>query len=419
VLLITLVLLVVFSVVAYRLTMRVTLQRHRNQYLIDYQAARYACDSAVKYALATLQDIQPRLVARPNEPDFSDLFRITEEEYQAMLEERAAQIAAASQNSADVNRLAGLYDGPSAVVPGAGLAAHSPNDSNQAGGLDRASDSNEVFIRGPYGPPWPLIAKPKKLQIGTAAVTVEIEDENAKYPLSWALLQDKETEDEVEASFESFCEWMALDPAEVEALSAQLEQVAKLKPWKFERKGVAVVSKKIVATGTRRGSRRRTTKTVSQTKRTIPATVHVADLAKLLHSPLLDTETLARPTIVSQSRKESALKYMGLWGSERVNINTAPRQVLEGAFTFGGNQVAIADDIIRLRRIKPFKNIEELKQALFGYSDSIDKCAKYITTESDFFTIRVTAVSGAAKASAVIAVERQGDRVQKIAVLAG
>ncbi|HEC02357.1 MAG TPA: hypothetical protein ENI81_02375, partial [Phycisphaerales bacterium] len=54
VLLVTLVLLIVLSTLGYTLSSRVAAQRHRNQYIIDYTAARYACDSAVRYAIATL-----------------------------------------------------------------------------------------------------------------------------------------------------------------------------------------------------------------------------------------------------------------------------------------------------------------------------------------------------------------------------
>jgi hypothetical protein len=46
VLLVTLVLLVVLSALMVTLSTRMSAQRHRNQYIIDYQSARYACDSA-------------------------------------------------------------------------------------------------------------------------------------------------------------------------------------------------------------------------------------------------------------------------------------------------------------------------------------------------------------------------------------
>jgi len=125
------------------------------------------------------------------------------------------------------------------------------------------------------------------------------------------------------------------------------------------------------------------------------------------------------PTITAENRKESPLKYISLWGSQKVNINTAPRHVLEAAFIFGGNEVDIAEQIIQLRRENPFAEVADLKDALSRYSDSITECEKYITTKSRFFTIRITAISGVAKASSVIAITKDGQTVTRIAVING
>jgi type II secretory pathway component PulK len=128
---------------------------------------------------------------------------------------------------------------------------------------------------------------------------------------------------------------------------------------------------------------------------------------------------LAAPTIISEDRKESALKYMGLWGTTQVNINSAPRNVLEAAFTFGGDADKIADEIIKERREKTFADIDELKKELFRFSDSIEKTRPYITTTSSVFSIHVTALSGVAKASAIIVVLKNGDKIERIAIVCG
>jgi hypothetical protein len=41
---------VVLTGLVYGLVSRISLVRHRQQYMIDYQNARYACDSGMKYA---------------------------------------------------------------------------------------------------------------------------------------------------------------------------------------------------------------------------------------------------------------------------------------------------------------------------------------------------------------------------------
>ena len=398
---VTLALLVVLSVLGYTLSSRVSSQRHREQFIIDYQSARYGCDSATKYALATLESIVPRVISRPNEPDFSDLFMLSEAEYEELLAERVAlYMANENRDISNVND------------------SNYPGGANDVDGLNDVNEPNSLTIRGPYGPAWPFLAEPVEFKIGSAAVRIEIEDENAKYPVSWAMLDDKDVQREASAGLETFCEWMSISRVEIDSLKSQLKEISKIKPFKLDFKPITTVESKQVA---RRVSRSRRAQRLQQRRvvSTVPASAHTADFAKLFHSSLIDTETLARPTIISESRKESALKYMGLWGSEKVNINTAPRHVLEAAFTFGGDADKIAEEIIQRRRIRPFTNIDDLKKALFRYSDSIGKCEKYITTVSSFFTIKVTAVSGVAEASAVIAIKKDGTKIERIGVISG
>ncbi len=402
VLLVTLVLLVVLSTLGYTLSSRVTAQRHRNQYIIDYSKARYGCDSAVKYALTTLEEIDPQLVTRPNEPDFSDLFALDEAGYQELL----AQWDIQSRPTMTKNK-------------------QSSDDVDNLSNIDRFNDLDSALIRGPYGPLWPFVTEPEEFEIGSVKVRIEIEDENAKYPLGWALLNNPGLKLEAEAGFMTFCEMAGLDVEQIESLRLELTQISEIKPFKLDFKPITTVIK--TPTQARRSTRSRSTarKTpVSRVERkviTVPVQIleQTTHFAQLFHSSLIDTEALARPNIVAESRKESALKYTGMWGSRKVNINTAPRHVLEAAFIFGGNEVEIAEEIIQRRRIEPFTDIGDLKKAVTGYSDSIAKCEQYITTKSSSFTIKITAVSGVAKASSVIAITKNAENVQRIAVING
>ncbi len=418
VLLITLVVLLVLAALGYDFASRIAANRHRDNYIIDYTIAGYARDSAMKYVLATLQDINDvEFVSRPNEPDFSDLFAMKEPEYRKVLEQWAQQI----------------ISNQSRFYGGTGLAANSPaglDEETNIFTLDEnsypsyaGSDPNQLRIRGPYGPTWPFVAEPIEFEIGQAKVKIEIEDENAKYPAGWALINDAKTRREADAGLETFCEWMGYDYDRIDSLKEQFKQVGEIKPFKTEFK--PIVRREQVNPRQRvvRGRRRVITgRAVFRTVTIQPAEQIIAqarDFSKLFHSSLIDTEMLAVPTIVSEDRKESALKYMGLWGTTQVNINSAPRNVLEAAFTFGGDAEKIADEIIKIRREKPFKDVEDLKKQLFRYSDSIDKCSPYITTKSNVFSIHLTAVSGAAKASAIIVVYKEGSKFQRIAVVCG
>ena len=425
VLLLTLVLLVVLATLGYTFSGRVSAQRHRNQYIIDYSRARYGCDSAVKYALATLEELDTQLVERPNEPDFSDLFAMDEAAYQKLLVQWTI-----GPQSEKLNSKKPLNDAND---------TKDINDANAAGGKDGMAgveDPNSLVIRGPYGPPWPFVTKPVEFEIGPTKVRMEIEDENAKYPLGLALLDDKSLQREADAGFVTFCEMVRLDAAQIESFKEQLRQVGEIRPFSVDFKPItkavsAPAQTTPTATATPAGKAAPKTAQSPAAKPPQPTAqrkvVSVAeqmakqttDLAKLLHSSMLDTETLAKPIFADEQRKESPLKYMGLWGSQQVNINTAPRHVLEAAFIFGGNEVEIAEMIIQRRREKPFATLQELKTELSRYVDSIGKCEKYIVTASTCFTIKITAVSGAAKASSVIAITKEGNQAKKIAVING
>jgi type II secretory pathway pseudopilin PulG len=421
VLLVTLVVLVVLSILGYTLATRVAAQRHRDQYIIDYSQARYGCDSALKYALATLQELSPELVSRPNEPDFSDLFALSEPEYQELLAKWATETGDSTDTTSgsfrDTNDISRVGD------------VNDVNDinPNEEGVTADFVDPNLIRVRGPYGPPWPFVTEPVEFEIGSAKVKIEIEDENAKYPVGWAMLSDRGVQREAAAGFELFCEWMGLEAQQIDSLKQQLQQIAEIKPFKLEFRPITTTVRTPTAAPTTdsRSSRSRRTPRTRITRKTISIADQFArqnaDLAKLLHSSLIDTELLAKPTIISESRKESALKYMGMWASRKVNINTAPRQVLEAAFAFGGLSDApkIAEEIIQQRRVQPFADIDDLKDSLYRYSDSIRKCEKFITTTSTFFTIRVTVISGVAESSAVAAITKVGDKITRIAVISG
>ena len=419
VLLLTLVILVVISMLAYTLSSRVAAQRHRDRYIIDYSKARYGCDSAIKYALATLEDINPQLIIRPDEPDFSDLFWLDELEYQELLAELADKMAFDTSENyndiSDINNISEINDIDD-INDINDSDIEDFNDITDFNSINEPNDTDSLVIRGPYGPAWPFVTEPVEFEIGSATVRIEIEDENAKYPTAWALLDDRAAQ----AGLEIFCEWMNITPEQIEALKSQFEQISQIKPFRLDLEPITITERKPVSRRTvvRRGKRITTSRRPSK-KKAIPVSVQIADFAKLFHTSLIDTEVLARPTIISDSRKESALKYMGMWASKQVNINTAPRQVLEAAFVFGGDEVGIAEEIIKRRRIKPFESVAELRQSLLKYSDSIRNCEKYITTVSKFFTIKVTAVSGLAKVSSIIAVTKDGGKIERIAVISG
>ncbi len=438
ILLLTLVILVILSTLGYTLSAQVAARRHRDQYVIDYSIARHACASGLKYALTSAGGLQYGLISRPNEPDFSDLFALSEPEYQKLLEQVAARLAADSNL---VDGSLGAAWGSAKTASGTRKKATKTKVAN-LGDANDISDINDVNefdpnsgsfvdpkllkIRGPYGPPWPLVTEPIEFEIGSAQVKIEIEDENAKYPLGWVLIADEKLKPVMGASWSTFCEWMGYTSEEIGLLTESLAKIGATKPFKIEFKlesepapappAVTRITRPPPGTGTTAVRR-----TVPRKPITVEEQIdrQNKEYAMLLHSSLIDRDLLLRPSIVSDTRKECAMKYLGLWGTRHINVNTAPRQVLEAALTLGSvaNAPKIAAAIIERRQTKPVADVNELKQAVPRYSSAIDDCRNFITATSTVLTIRVTAVSGVAKATAVAAVSRVGDKVQPIAMI--
>jgi hypothetical protein len=453
VLMVTMVVLVILAILGYTMSSRVAAQRHRCNYIIDYTAACYARDSALKYALSTISDLNSlQLISRPNEPDFSDLFAMSDSDYRTVLENWAADIIKRQLEKQkedknwlsnldsverDLNDLGFNRDANASVFDFNNRAGHDANDTNDTNDIDSAetditaltelepnlADPNLLTVPGPYGPEWPYIVEPVEFEIGDCRVKIEMEDENAKFPLGWSILEDEKYKRESDASVSTFCEWMNFDPDLIIKLKKQFSEVRNIKPFKIEFQPQATkVLNKNTAARPRRGNRpNRPIATYSNVNLTPgqQITKQARDFSRLFHSSAIDMDMLARPAIFSEKRKESALKYMSLWGTTQVNVNTAPRQVLEAAFTFGGQAQRIADEIIKKRKQKPFENIADLKTDLLPYSDSIEKCGPFINTASNVFTIHITATSGTAKASAVIVVFLVDGKSETVAIMCG
>jgi hypothetical protein len=438
------VVLVVLTAIVYRLSSSISQWKHRQQYMIDYQTARYACESGLKYALATISGLEPVYISRPNEPDFSDLFNMSDEEYKQMMQDWAQQLGAEiDANNLNKNDFTANFMDFSSLFEANNTNSLSETDFNSQSmfgpnDINGISDINtpglqepkKLVVHGPYGPPWPYVTEPVEIEFGDARIMIEIIDENAKLPLCWGISSDPDVKGETKAAIVTFCEWMQMEPNDIEPLLAQLKAVKEIKPFSVNLKPVVTVATQQVQPGgqeerkaetprSRRISRRaRTSRARSRTvQETRPDIGHTRDFAKLMHSPMIDLEKLAKPVNEDENRSESALKYISLWGTGQVNVNTAPRQVLEAAFTFGGDAPEIAEQIIKLRKAEPFRDIDDLKKRLFSHSDSIEKSKPYITTQSNYFAVRVRATSGVAKVCATAGIKKEGGSFQKIGII--
>ncbi len=443
-LLVTLLVLVVLAFLVAGLGTRLTMAKRRQQYMIEYQRARYGLDSGIKYILSEMPHLSFSTQSREDVPDFSDLFWMnraeydqsisawaataTDEQLDSVLKEDATISQTKSVDTAGLlDQLAALFGGGDDAVP----ATADPNDFVIPEGQDVyvvEIDPNDIQVPGPYGPPWPYIVDPIEMDIGPCRVTITIEDENAKMPLSWLITTYPEDDPRGQYVLETFGEWMQMLPEEIKALKEQCDLIYQEKPFRLNAGPILVKKNTAAARNSAasrfRASRRRTRPQSAAAKQTAtekrPAIAHTTDFAKLFHSSLLNRETLAEPIPDTGQRVESPLKYLGLWGSQRVNINTAPRHVLQAAFMQAltwDEAVTMADEVIAGRREKPFPKIDALKEIGLLDEQTFNKLKAYVTTRSTFFKITVTSTTGNARSDAVLTVVREGRQAENLMVL--
>jgi hypothetical protein len=433
-LLVTVVVLVVLASLTAGLATRLTMAKKRQQYMIDYQQARYGMDSGIKYILSEIPRTNFQIKPRKDMPDFSDLFWMNQRDYTQMITAWAAtatdeQIDSVMKEDAEIEQ-SELMDTQNLLDALASLLANTGDgEPNQ---LDIPEDSqayiieidpNDIQVPGPYGPPWPYVIDPIEMDIGPCAVTITIEDENAKMPLSWLIATYPEDDKRVEYALEAFGEWMQMQPEEIEALQAQCKDIYGKKPFQINagpiliRKTTTTTARQSAAARRRNVRTRTVTRTTTQKR---PAVAHTTDFAKLFHSSLLDREKLVAPLPDTGQRVETALKYLGLWGSQRVNINTAPRHVLQAAFMLAltwDEAVQMADEVIRRRQEQPFRNINALKEIGLLDTEAFNNLKNYVTTTSTFFKVSVTSRAGNACANAVLTIVKEGRQTETLMIL--
>lgn len=448
VLLVTMIILIVLSALVAGLSLQLMMAKRRQNYMVEYQRARYGLDSAMKYILAEIPRRKFSVNSREDKPDFSDLFWMDQAEYTEFIAGWVTmatdeQIEAVLKKDASLSQSKSLDPTEmfSQLASILGASQEEPNETDAGGYLPEDEyyvaeiDPNDIQVPGPYGPPWPYVIEPIELEIGPAEITITVEDENAKMPLSWLVSSSENRPDQVQYALETYCVWMARTDEDLNILEETIDTAAdsihKIKAFNINAgpiilkkttttsRGVSTKTRSRTVTRRRQPSRR-TTKQTKTTTQKRPAIAHTTDFAKLFHSSLVNRETLARPLADTGLREENPLKYLGLWGSRQVNVNTAPRHVLESAFTMVMDSFSIPEftqQVIDQRKEKPFTKIDELKELGNFDSETMTELKKYLTTQSTFFKIRVVSHSGNARASAVATVVKQGSNAEKLAII--
>lgn len=277
-----------------------------------------------------------------------------------------------------------------------------PNDAADPNDLDEPNEMGNIATLAPF------ILVQKTVQIGTAVVDIEIHDENAKYPLYWLLHSPFEKEiAPVEDSIGRLGELLDAEPDETDnAINLAMDidkRVEVLEPMIYLAKQRSPKNKNGEVRMLWRPRRARIKN--SPPKSTPP--VSSEDLQKQhyqamgafvqqWHNETANTKSEFPETDLTM-RPENFTDYLGYWGHTKINVNTAPPEVMEAAFLpLGITQTAI-QAIVEHRQQNPI----DRRLNLYDISDEIDRDISRAVQvlaipTSDTFSIHINARLGRA-----------------------
>ncbi len=303
-----------------------------------------------------------------------------------------------------------------------------PNDPNsQYDPNDPNSGSMQLTAANPESP---FLVYSKTIEVGEATVEIEIHDENAKWPMVWALTSPFENDRDGRLTREKLNllgGWLGADEEvmqEVAGLARELGKKVKVPTSDVTVATAKGDASKEKTTGKTSRSRTRTVqkKRIGYQKRLAERDSRYQAMGQFASqwqdAILHNTEYEA---LKEEMRQEgSALEYLGIWGNTKVNVNNASAEVLQAALEPIGITADLAQAIVEQRKTKAIANITALNDLVPSDNRLREALGSLADVKSDTFSIHVTARLGRTHKTLIAGayVDDRG-RVKKIANIPG
>ena len=286
---------------------------------------------------------------------------------------------------------------------------------------DDPNDPNEPLLPDEPPPP-PYIIDQRTRQIGLASVTIEVHDENAKWPLLWLIRSPLGSSASraislAEKSFLSLGALLDADKDAVKDLVDTAQRIGKTLKLPPADTTVQLPGKRGKTSRSRRsrhrGYRRRLAERADQHKT-------MGQFAPQWYAQLKDnphTDAIGQPLL---GRSDNLLDHLGSWGNNRININTASPEVLHSAFQELGLTLEHARAIVEHRNSTPFQRVRDVSQAADLDRTLTSALNKLCLVQSDVFSLHVVAQLGRTRYHLVAGLYKnhQG-RIERLAVFPG
>jgi len=250
----------------------------------------------------------------------------------------------------------------------------------------------------------PFLYAHKKLDIGLVSVDIKIYDENGKFPIYWLLHSpiEKKT-DHRDKSIKRLAERLEAEPA-VNKETINLAQktgkplnVPEPVSYLYQRSFSRTRSRNV--TWRLKASRQRRSLAAKGIDRDELLRQTMSDFFHQWQKELKQNEKYRNMLAPLPNHRGRFADYIGCWGHNKVNINTAPVEVLEAVFLPLGLTRKTVEAVVAYREKTPFANPTQLYRVK-GINRTILYAIKALsTTSSDTFSVQITTSLGRASYS--------------------
>ncbi len=250
----------------------------------------------------------------------------------------------------------------------------------------------------------PFLFARQKLKIGPVSVDIKIYDENSKFPIYWLLHSPIEKNTDYRAkSIKRLAERLEAEPA-VDKETVNLAQktgkplnVPEPVSYLYQRSFSRTQSRNV--TWRLKASRQRRSLAVRGIDHDKLLRQTMSDFFYQWQKELKQNENYRNMLAPLPNHPGRFADYIGCWGHNKVNINTAPAEVLEAVFLPLGVTRKTAEAVVAHREKNPFANTTQL-QRVRGISRTMLSAVRALsTTNSDTFSIQITTSLGRASYS--------------------
>lgn len=258
----------------------------------------------------------------------------------------------------------------------------------------------------------------KELDVGDAEVTIEIHDEHAKWPMLWMMPQNSpfsKNTNESDKLFKDLTGFIAADPddsSRLLKLTKDLGRSIKLPPAEF------TVNKS--RSTRRRGRAVRRRRVRGYTKRLEEARQKregMALFAQSFYTTINEQSEYATLKQPMTEREVSLVDYFGFWGHNRININTAPVEIIQAAFAPLGLTESQAQAIVSYRQQQKFTQLSDIRKVEGIERPLAQSIMPLCLTRSETFSVKITARIGRTSYRVTGAVHYNRGRVQPLAMV--